>query len=188
MGGFAGHGIQKVRKYPLVDLMMGAFGQVHEANAALSGALGPTDLTSGFHSQAGESQLKAEANPLLRAQGSDGLHGHTLVIEVADDSAVGIVQRDVGQRALLMPVVGACLPLGQGWCLHTLRQEWFGQGLFGSILVSGGGGLAVTGLVRGRAGRLKSSQAPCFAPSRVSRTDRSDASKTFTTSKMVTAA
>ena len=92
----------------------------------------------------------------LRTQRSDGLHGHTLVIQVADDSTVAIVQSDVGQRAQLMPVVGACLPPGQGCCLHTLRQEWFGQGLFGSILVSGGGGLAVTGLVRGRAGRLKS--------------------------------
>src|ERR1700734_3035124 len=119
----ASDGIQQVREDPLVDLATVARRQVHETNAALSRGAGPTNLTICFHAQARESQLKAQADALLRAQSSHGLHGYALVIEVADDSAVTIVEGDVGQRAQFMPVPSACVPRGKRDCLHTLPRN-----------------------------------------------------------------
>src|SRR4029077_12711708 len=96
MGGLAGECIQKVGKDPLVDLKTGTWRQIHEADATLSGRAGPTNLPAGFDTQARKSQFKAQAHALVLAQWSDGLHGHTLVVEVADDSAVGLVEGYVG--------------------------------------------------------------------------------------------
>src|ERR1039458_10288434 len=142
MGGLAGDSIEKVGKDPLIDLVTRACGQVYEADATLSRGAGPTDLPGGFHAQARKSQLKAQADALLLAQRGDGLYGHTLVVEVADDSTIGLIEGDVGQRAQFMPVVGACWPRGKKDCLHTLRQgtenEWLGRGPFRPLLVSGG--------------------------------------------------
>ncbi len=124
MGSLAGDSIQKVGENPLVDLMTGGCGQIHEADTALSRGTGPSDLPVGFHAQARKPQFKAQADALLLAQRTDSLHGDTFVVEVADDATVGLVQSDVGQGAQFMPVVGARLPRGKKYRLHTLRQEW----------------------------------------------------------------
>src|SRR5580698_10331032 len=153
MSGMAGENIQKIGKYPLIELTVGTCGQVDEADAALSRGTGPSDLPVGFDAQARKPQLKAQPDTLVLAQRANRLHGHTLAVEVADDSTVGLVEGNVGERAQLMPIVGAGLPRGKRYNLQTDRQrtekESLGRGPFGPILVSGGGGLAVTGLVRG---------------------------------------
>src|ERR1700733_2900673 len=88
--------IQKVGKDPLINLATGACRQVNEADATLSRGGSPTDLAMSFHPQAGESQLKAQADTLLLAQRADGLHRHAIVVEVADNSTIGLIEGDVG--------------------------------------------------------------------------------------------
>src|SRR6202167_2973610 len=105
--------IEKVGKNPLIDLKAGARGQIHEANAALSRGTGPGDLPVGLHAQAWKPQLKAQADTLLLAQRTNRLHGYTFAVEVADNAAVGLVERNVGQGAQFVPVVGPLLPLGK---------------------------------------------------------------------------
>ena len=123
MSGLARDRIQKISEDPLADLATGACRQVHEADAILSRWTGPGDLAVGFHAQAWKSQLKAQADALLLVQRPNRLHCHPLVIEVANDSTVALVERDIGQRAQFMPVLGAWLPRGKRYCFHTLRQE-----------------------------------------------------------------
>ena len=76
----------------------------------------------------------------------NGLHSHTLAIEIADDSTVGCIESNVGQRTQFMSIVGARLPCGKRYYVHTLSQDSLGRNRIGQILVSDGGGLAVTTL------------------------------------------
>ena len=111
--------------------------------------LRPTDLTGRFDAQAGKFQLEAEVEALLWAQRRNGVHGHTQVIEVTNNSTVGVVHGHVGECAQLMPVVSACLPRGKRDCLHTLPREWLrDKAYFVKILVSDRRWLAVTEVVR----------------------------------------
>ena len=95
MARVAGDRIQQVGEDPFVDLMAGACGQVDKTDAALPGGPGPTNLTRGFNAQARKSQVEAQPDALFRLQRSNRLNGHTFVAEIADDSAVGLIERDV---------------------------------------------------------------------------------------------
>ena len=115
--------IEKLREYPLVDLACGLGRQVQKADATLTGRARPADLPVGIHAQARKSQLEAYANTLLVAQRCNGLHSHTLAIEIADDSTVGCIESNVGQRTHFMSIVGARLPCGKRYYVHTLSQD-----------------------------------------------------------------
>src|SRR5580704_860075 len=130
MGRIASNGIEKVGEDPLVDLMTDAYGQVRETDTTLSRRISPTDLPLALDAHARKSQLKAQADALLRAQRGNGLQGNTLVVEIANDSTVAPIQDDVGQGAQFMPVMGAGLPRGKRDDLHTLCQEKLGRGPF----------------------------------------------------------
>ncbi|MGA7171669.1 MAG: hypothetical protein WBX08_21120, partial [Candidatus Sulfotelmatobacter sp.] len=80
---------------------------------ALSGPIGPADLAVAFNPQAWESQFEAHPYALLLTQGSDGLYGNAITVEVADNPSIGGIEGNVGQGTQFMTVVGACVPRGK---------------------------------------------------------------------------
>ena len=142
------HALQQIREDPLIDLPPRFHGQIQKTDPALPRGARPTYQPVGLHAQPRHSQLEAHPDALLLAQRRDGLYGRTLAVEIADDAAVGRVQRYIGQRAQLMPIVSACLPRGKRYDLHTIRQKCAGRALLVQILVSGTRRPTVTGLVR----------------------------------------
>jgi hypothetical protein len=53
-------------------------------------------------------QLKAHPQLLALTHRPHRLHSNTFVIQIADDAAIRLVQRDVGQCAEFVPVLGPC--------------------------------------------------------------------------------
>jgi hypothetical protein len=56
----------------------------------------PHHFASGLDPKPWVSQLEAHANLLANPQGSNRLHRQPVVIEVANDSAIGLVESNVG--------------------------------------------------------------------------------------------
>ena len=96
MARVAGKRIQQVRKDPFVDLMPSARGQIDKANTTLPRGPGPANLTGSFDAHARRSQIKVQSDSLLQMQRRNRLHSHTFMTEIADDSAVGLVEGNVG--------------------------------------------------------------------------------------------
>ena len=96
MAPVTGDYIQQVRKDPLVDLMTGPCRQVDKADTALPRGPRPTNLTAGFDAHARKSQIKVQADALLRMQRGNGLHRYTFMVEIADDSAIDLIEGNVG--------------------------------------------------------------------------------------------
>ena len=96
MARVAGNRIQKVRKDPLVDLMTGPRGQVNKADTALPRGPGPANLTGSFDAHARKSQIKVQPDALLRMQRRNRLHCYSFMVEIADDSAVALIEGNVG--------------------------------------------------------------------------------------------
>jgi hypothetical protein len=115
--------VKQVRKNPLVHLARNLRWQVHKPDAALPGNSRPTDLPMRIHAQAGKSQLEAHPNPLLQAKRSDSLNPDSFAVQIADDSTVSRIESNVRQRTQFMPIVGACVPRGKRYHLHTHRRK-----------------------------------------------------------------
>src|ERR1700733_4918457 len=136
MSFLAGSGIEEVGEDPLVDLMTSARRQLQETDAALSRRSGPADQPGGFNAQPRKSQLKPQADALFLAQGRNRLHRHTVIVEVADNAAVGLIQSDVSQRTQFMAIMNARLPRGKRYYLHALCQKMAWTRIDCQILVS----------------------------------------------------
>ena len=76
--------------------MTGPRRQVNKAYAALPRRPGPANLTTSFNAHARKFQIKVQPDALLRMQRRNRLYRHSFMVEIADDSTVGLIERNVG--------------------------------------------------------------------------------------------
>lgn len=96
MARVTGNRVQQIRKDPLIDLMTGLCGQVDETDTALPRGPRPANLTGSFDAHARKSQIKVQPDALLRMQRGNRLYSDTFMAEIADDSAVDLIEGNVG--------------------------------------------------------------------------------------------
>jgi hypothetical protein len=113
--------LQKIRECPFIDFARSSSWQLDKSHSALPGAIGPDYFTISFHPDTRTIEIEPKPHALLLAQRRDGLKPHAGAAEVADDARIGIIERNVGESAQLMPVVGTRLPRRERYDLHTLR-------------------------------------------------------------------
>jgi hypothetical protein len=68
-------------------------------------------------------QFETQANDLLGMKRCDRLNSCALMIDVANDSTIRVIEDDVGQGAKIMPVMGTRLPRRDYKCFHTRRRR-----------------------------------------------------------------
>jgi hypothetical protein len=103
------NGLQQVPEYPFIDLPDHARRKIKEANAALAGRGGPHNFSAGLYAHSGKTQFETQTNYLLWPQGGDRLNGNALMVEITNDSAIGLIEHDVGQGVEIMPMVASRL-------------------------------------------------------------------------------
>src|ERR1700719_223543 len=115
---------EQVPENPFIDLARHGWREIEEADAALPGACRPGDLAAALYAHSRLAQFKTQAQLLLRANRSHHLHSDALVIDVANNAAVRLVDRDVGQGSKFVPMASPSLSCGRYSCVHTPPKRW----------------------------------------------------------------
>src|ERR1700686_4239310 len=138
---------EQVPENPFIDLAGHCWGEIEELDAAPSGARRPRNLAAGLHAHSRLAQFKAQAQLLLWANRSHHLHSDAFVIDVANNAAVRLVDRDVGQGSKFVPMASPSLSCRRYSCVHTPTESLASQNL-SSILSPAGSVFLVTTMVR----------------------------------------
>src|ERR1700686_3156219 len=128
---------EQVPENPFIDLAGHCWGEIEELDAAPSGARRPRNLAAGLHAHSRLAQFKAQAQLLLWANRSHHLHSDAFLIDVANNAAVRLVNRDIGQGAKFVPMASPSLSCRRCSCVHTPPKRWLAR-TFLSILSPAG--------------------------------------------------